>query len=84
MKKIVIILFLNFFLFNLASGKILNFENKVMLDVPSSHYFIKYREKEVTDAFSDLINTYDDLKIDAYVVGPSKYIVPSSPVGTSF
>ena len=74
MKKIVITLFLNFFLFNLASGKILNVENKVLLDVPSSHNFIKYREEEVADAFSDLIDTYEDLKIDAYVVGPSKYI----------
>ena len=74
MKKIVITLFLNFFLFNLASGKILNVENKVLLDVPSSHNFIKYREEEVVDAFSDLIDTYEDLKIDAYVVGPSKYI----------
>ena len=74
MKKIVITLFLNFFLFNVASGKILNVENKVLLDVPSSHNFIKYREEEVVDAFSDLIDTYEDLKIDAYVVGPSKYI----------
>lgn len=74
MKKIVIALYLNFFFFNLATGKILNVENKVLLDVPSSHNFIKYREKEVTDAFSDLIDTYEDLKIDAYVVGPSKYI----------
>ncbi len=74
MKKIVITLFLNFFLFNLASGKILNVENKVLLDVPSSHNFIKYREEEVADAFSDFIDTYEDLKIDAYVVGPSKYI----------
>lgn len=74
MKKIVITLFLNFFLFNLASGKILNVENKVLLDVPSSYNFIKYREEEVADAFSDFIDTYEDLKIDAYVVGPSKYI----------
>ena len=74
MKKIVITLFLNFFLFNVAFGKILNVENKVLLDVPSSHNFIKYREEEVADAFSDLIDTYEDLKIDAYVVGPSKYI----------
>ena len=57
MKKIVITLFLNFFLSNVASGKILNVENKVLLDVPSSHNFIKYREKEVVDAFSDLIDT---------------------------
>ena len=74
MKKIVITLFLNFFLFNLASGKILNVENKVLLEVPSSHYFIKYNDEEVTAAFDDILDPYEDLKIDAYVVGPSKYI----------
>ena len=54
MKIFLSFLIIGILITNNTSAKILNIENKVFLDVPSSHIFIKYDEDLVADAFDDV------------------------------
>ena len=74
MKIFLSFLIIGILITNNTSAKILNIENKVFLDVPSSHNFIKYDEDLVADAFDDFLDSNKDIKIDAFLVGPLKYI----------
>ena len=74
MKFFLSFLIIGTLITNNTSAKILNIENKVFLDVPSSHNFIKYDEDLVADAFNDFLDSDNDIKIDAFLVGPLKYI----------
>ena len=74
MKFFLSFLIIGILITNNTSAKILNIENKVFLDVPSSHNFIKYDEDLVTEAFNDFLDSDKDIKIDAFLVGPLKYI----------
>ena len=74
MKFFLSFLIIGILITNNTSAKILNIENKVFLDVPSSHNFIKYDEDLVADAFDDFLDSNKDIKIDAFLVGPLKYI----------
>ena len=74
MKFFLSFLIIGILITNNTSAKILNIENKVFLDVPSSHNFIKYDEDLVADAFNDFLDSDNDIKIDAFLVGPLKYI----------
>jgi hypothetical protein len=74
MKKILGIIFLGLFWFNTLPAKILNIENKIQIEVPSSHKFIKYNNEETTEFINELKDSIDGLEVDFYLVGPSKYV----------
>jgi len=77
MKKLFGILFLGLLWSNCLSAKILNIENKIKLDVPTSHEFVKIDKQSMLNSgvFSDLetfINQLDELQLNFYIVGPKK------------
>jgi len=74
MKIFSSFLIIGILIINNTHAKILNIENKVLLDVPSSHNFIKYDEDLVADTFNDFLDSDKDIKIHAFLVGPLKYI----------
>jgi len=58
---------------NALPAKILNIENKIQIEVPSSHKFIKYDNEEVRQPIEEFLEDYEGLEMDLYLVGPSKY-----------
>ena len=78
MKKLLGIMVLGLLWCNILYAKILNIENKVLLDVPSSHKYIEYDLE--TDAFSGrefiekLTDLMEGLEIQIFLVGPTKYV----------
>ena len=74
MKKFIFLLVLSFFWCNFLSAKILNIENKIQIEVPSSHKFIRYDNDEVRENIEEFIKNYEGMEIDFYLVGPSKYV----------
>jgi hypothetical protein len=74
MKKFIFLLVLSFFWCNFLSAKILNIENKIQIEVPSSHKFIRYDNDEVRANIEEFIKNYEGMEIDFYLVGPSKYV----------
>ena len=71
MKKLLGILVLGLLWCNILSAKILNIENKISLDVPTSHIYIKYKQ---TDETMEFFETLEDLEAEVFLVGPSKYV----------
>jgi len=74
MKKIFTIIVLGLLYCNVLSAKILNIENKIQIEVPSSHKFIRYHNKEITESIEELKDSIDGIEVDVYLVGPSKYV----------
>jgi hypothetical protein len=74
MKKILGIIVLGLFWCNTLSAKILNIENKIQIEVPSSHKFIRYNNEEITESINELKDSIDGMEVDFYLVGPSKYV----------
>ena len=74
MKKIIGILVLSLLWCNALPAKILNIENKIQIEVPSSHKFIKYDNEEVRESIDEFTDSIDGMEIDLYLVGPSKYV----------
>ncbi len=74
MKKILGILVLGLLWCNALPAKILNIENKIQIEVPSSHKFIKYDNEEVRESIDEFTDSIDGMEIDLYLVGPSKYV----------
>ena len=74
MKKFLYFLIFTLCFFNFSFAKIFNIENKIQLEVPNSHKFIRYDNTEVAKIFEEVIDGIGDIKIDAYLVGPSKYL----------
>ena len=74
MKKLLGIMVLGLFWCNTLSAKILNIENKIQIEVPSSHKFIRYNNEEITESINELKDSIDGIEVDFYLVGPSKYV----------
>ncbi len=74
MKKFLYFLFFFICFFNVSFAKILNIENKLQLEVPNSHKFMRYEDSEIAKNFEGFIDLIEDIKIDVYLVGPSKYV----------
>ena len=74
MKKLLGIVVLGLFWCNTLQAKILNIENKIQIEVPSSHKFIKYDNEEVRQTIDEFLEDYEGLEIDLYLIGPSKYV----------
>ena len=65
---------LGLFWCNTLPAKILDIENKIQIEVPSSHKFIKYNNEEITESINELKDSIDGIEVDFYLVGPSKYV----------
>ena len=74
MKKLLGIVVLGLFWCNTLPAKILNIENKIQIEVPSSHKFIRYNNEEITESINELKDSIDGMEVDFYLVGPSKYV----------
>ena len=74
MKKLLGIIVLGLFWCNTLPAKILDIENKIQIEVPSSHKFIRYNNEEITESINELKNSIDGMEVDFYLVGPSKYV----------
>ena len=74
MRFFSFILLVSFTLLGTSFAKILNIENKIQIEVPSSHKFIRYNNAEITESINELKDSIDGMKVDFYLVGPSKYV----------
>ena len=74
MKKLLGIIVLGLFWCNTLPAKILDIENKIQIEVPSSHKFIRYNNEEITKFINELKDSIDGMEVDFYLVGPSKYV----------
>ena len=74
MRFILIILLVSFTFLSSSFAKILNIENKIQIEVPSSHKFIRYDNAEITESINELKDSIDGMEVDFYLVGPSKYV----------
>ena len=74
MKKLLVILVLVFFWFNILAAKILNIENQILLEVPSSHEYIEYENEEVRESIEEITDLIEGLEIKMFLIGPSKYV----------
>ena len=74
MKKLLGIIVLGLFWCNTLPAKILDIENKIQIEVPSSHKFIRYNNEEITESINELKDSIDGIEVDFYLVGPSKYV----------
>jgi len=74
MKFILFFLIFSFALLGLSFSKILNIENKIQIEVPASHKFIKYDNEEIKNSIEEFIENYEGMEIDLYLVGPKKYV----------
>ncbi len=74
MRFFSFIFLVSFILINASSAKILNIENKLQIEVPSRHIFIRYENAEITDFINELNDSIDGMEVDLYLVGPSKYV----------
>jgi len=59
---------------NILYAKILNIENKIQIEVPTSHTYIKYENKEVREFIKELTDSIKGTNMDLYLVGPKKYV----------
>jgi hypothetical protein len=73
-KKLLGIIVLGLFWCNTLPAKILDIENKIQIEVPSSHKFIRYNNEEITESINELKDSIDGIEVDFYLVGPSKYV----------
>ena len=74
MRFFSFILLVSFTLLSSSFAKILNIENKIQIEVPSSHKFIRYNNEEITESINELKDSIDGMEVDFYLVGPSKYV----------
>ena len=74
MKKLLGIIVLGLFWCNTLPAKILDIENKIQIEVPSSHKFIRYNNEEITESINELKDSIDGIEVDFYLVGPRKYV----------
>ena len=54
MKKLLRILVLGLFWCNTLLAKILDIENKIQIEVPPSHKFIRYHNEQITEQIKEL------------------------------
>tara|TARA_B100000767_G_scaffold77095_1_gene73758 strand:- start:351 stop:1304 length:954 start_codon:yes stop_codon:yes gene_type:complete len=74
MKNILIILVMGLLWCNILPAKILNIENKMQIDVPLSHKYIKYDNEELRESIDELTESIEGIEINLYLVAPSKYV----------
>ena len=74
MKRFLGIVVLGLLWCNTLPAKILDIENKIQIEVPSSHKFIRYNNEEITESINELKDSIDGMEVDFYLVGPSKYV----------
>ena len=74
MRFFLFILLFNFTLLSSSFAKILNIENKIQIEVPTSHKFIEYDNDEVKNSIEEIVQDYEGMEIDLYLVGPKKYV----------
>ena len=74
MKLFLLFLLFSFALLSSSFSKILNIENKIQIEVPASHKFIKYDNQEVKNSIEEFVRDYEGMEIDLYLVGPKKYV----------
>ena len=74
MKKILGIVVLSLLWCNILPAKILNIENQILLDVPSSHKYIEYDNEEARESIEEVTDLMEGLEIKMFLVGPSKYV----------
>ena len=74
MKFFSFFLIVSFTFLSSSFAKILNIENKIQIEVPSSHKFIRYNNEEITESINELKDSIDGIEVDFYLVGPSKYV----------
>ena len=74
MKKLLGIVVLGLLCSNTLSAKTLNIQNKILLEVPSSHKYIEYDNEEVRESIEELTDLMEGLEIKMFLVGPSKYV----------
>ena len=74
MKKLLGILVLGLLWCNILPAKILNIENQILLEVPSSHEYIEYDNEEVRESIEEITDLIEGLEIKMFLVGPSKYV----------
>ena len=74
MKFFLLFLLFSFSLLSSSFSKILNIENKIQIEVPDSHKFIKYDNEDVKNSIEEFVQDYEGMEIDLYLVGPKKYV----------
>ena len=74
MKFLLLFLLFSFTLLSSSFAKILNIENKMQIEVPSSHKFIRYDNAEIMESVNEFKDSIDGMEVDFYLVGPSKYV----------
>jgi len=74
MKFFLLFLLFSFSLLSSSFSKILNIENKIQIEVPASHKFIKYDNEDVINSIEEFVQDYEGMEIDLYLVGPKKYV----------
>ncbi len=74
MRFFSFILLFSFALLSSSFAKLLNIENKIQIEVPTSHKFIEYDNEEVKNSIEEIVQDYEGMEIDLYLVGPKKYV----------
>ena len=74
MKKLLGIVVLGLFWCNILPAKILNIENQILLEVPSSHEYIEYDNEEVRESIEEVTDFIEGFEIKIFLVGPRKYL----------
>ena len=74
MKKFLIIIVTGLLWCNILPAKILNIENQILLEVPSSHKYIEYDNEEAREAIEEVTDLIEGLEIKIFLVGPNKYV----------
>ena len=74
MKKLLGIVVLGLVWCNILPAKILNIENQILLEVPSSHVYIEYDNEEARESLEEVTDLIEGLEIKMFLVGPSKYV----------
>jgi len=74
MKKLLVIVVLGLLWCNTLPAKVLNIENQILLEVPSSHEYIEYDNEEVRESIEEVTDLIEGLEIKIFLVGPNKYV----------
>ena len=61
MRFFSFILLVSFTLLSSSFAKILNIENKIQIEVPSSHKFIRYNNEEITESINELKDSIEEV-----------------------
>ena len=74
MKKLLGIVVLGLLWCNILPAIILNIENQILLEVPSSHEYIEYDNEDTRESIEEVTDLIEGLEIKIFLVGPSKYV----------